>query len=300
MVRGRLRTLLVALLAACSVAAVAAGADVPAAAATTATIEEPLEAQPFVADLGHVVATVVDGGRLTVRTQIVARPPAGWGGCIPLPSGTCTLADMRVSWFLDVRPGGSPFEQGADVKVWALPVWAKTSWVAEEWSETLGRWTTHPQQPLATTDAGGATWSLELGTLRLAAGARLLLRASSRFVPVDDVGQPLEPLYDDTATVEVPLPPVTAPPASPQPSLPGFGDGRAPPTPEQLTACNKARARVSTFDRRIRRAAKAAKSGPAARRRAARRTLRRLRSQRDAALSSKRRTCAKASQPPSR
>ena len=301
MVRGRLRTTLAVLLAAGGIAVAAAA---PAPAAPSVTIEEPLEAQPFVADLGHVVATAGDDGRLTVRTQIVARPPAGWGGCIPLPSGVCVLADMRVSWFLDFRPGGSPAGQGADVKVTALPIWASTTWVAEEWNETHGRWAAHPQRPVATTDAGGATWSIQLGPLLLAPGARLLLRASSRFVPVDDLGQPLEPLYDDTATVEVPLPAVypgaPVPPASPTGGPPTARGDSAPqmPTPAQLTACNKARARLSTLDRRIRRAAKAAKRGPAARRRAARRELRRLRSQRDAALSSKRRTCAKASQPP--
>jgi len=296
MVRGRLRTLLVALLAA---GAGAAGAPVPATAAQTVTIAEPLEAQPFVADLGHVEATAGDDGRLTVRTQIVARPPAGWGGCIALPNGVCVRADMLVTWYLDHRPGGSPMGRGADWKVWARPIWGQTSWMLEEWSDARGHWIGSFQRPLATTDAGGATWSLPLAALRLAPGERLLLRASSRFVPLDDAGQPLPPLFDDTETVEVPLPAtVASPPPSPAAPAPDAAPGTLPPA--QRAACVRAQARVGALRRRIRRAARAAQRGPAARRRAARRELRRLRVKRDAALGVKRRTCAKASQPPSR
>lgn len=298
MVRGRLRTLLVALLAAGSVAAGAA------AAAPAASLVDPLEGQPFVADLGELVATVRPDAVLEVRTQIVARPPAGWGGCVTLANGVCMLAEMDVTWRLDHRVGGAPGD-GADARVVATPSWNETGWRLETWHATLQRWLAATPPP-ATTDAGGARWSLPLAWLG-GSGERLLLRASSRFVPVDAIGKPQAPLFDETDWLEVALPPVAAPAPSspapaPAPSPPvARGEDAAPlRAPAQRTACVKARARVAALDRRIRRAAKVARSGPAARRRAARRELRRLRSHRDAALSSKRRTCAKASQPPSR
>lgn len=305
MVRGRLRTALAALLAAGALA-VAAAAPAPAA-----TLVDPLEGSPWVADLGELTATLRTDGVLETRTQVVARPPAGWGGCVPLDHGICMLTEMDVTWRMGYRVGGAPGD-GADARVVATPVWSQTAWRLDLWSDAAQRWQV-ATPPLGTTDAGGVSWSLPLTWLGTGIGdGRLSLRAISRFVPLDAAGRPEAAVFDETDWLELPLPSAVlggspdAPATPPSERAPGArtptarGDS-APrmPTPAQLTACNKARARLSTLDRRIRRAAKAAKRGPAARRRAARRELRRLRTQRDAALSSKRRTCARASQPPS-
>ncbi|MBB4662319.1 hypothetical protein [Conexibacter arvalis] len=309
MARRRIRTLLVTLAA----AALGAGAGATSAGAAPATLVDPLEGQPLVADIGEMTASVRADGVLEVRTQLVARPPAGWGGCIPLASGVCMLADMRVTWYLDSRAGGSSDEHGADAKIAAIPAWDRTSWLLDGWSDADARWLRSANVPAAATDAGGARWALPLAWLGIRPGAvgSVRLRAVSRIVPLDPLGQPQPPVRDETDWLVVPLAADPSAPAAdrPVPAAPTAGSPDAVPTGEAAPraptaarrACTRAGARVRRLDRRIRRAARAARARrPAARRRAARRELRRLRMQRNAALADKRRACAKASQPPSR
>ena len=110
------------LLACCALLALLTLAPAQAAAATstvTATLSDPLEGLPYVADLGETVVTVRADAVLMVRTNVVARPPAGWGGCITLTSGLCMPVEMSVTWSLDDRPGGDP-AGGADSRFLAL------------------------------------------------------------------------------------------------------------------------------------------------------------------------------------
>jgi hypothetical protein len=285
-------------------AAPAGAASVPPAV----TLTDPLEGQPQVPDLGTMTASIRADDVLEVRTQVVARPPAGWGGCVPLASGLCLQADMSVTWFLDTRVGGSPADGGADSKVVATPAWGKTTWSFHSWNAGTARWMDALVPPPGVTDAGGVTWSVPLPWVGLRLGqttGSLGLRAVSRVVPVDSLGQAQTAIVDETATLLVPLvapesAPASVPPPAGAPSIPGLGTDTAW-LKAQAARCTRATARVRQLDRRVRRAARTAKrSGPAARRRAARRELRRLRMQRNAALAVKRRVCAKASQPPAR
>jgi len=279
-----------------------------AAVPPAVTLTDPLEGQPQVPDLGTMTASMRADDVLEVRTQVVARPPAGWGGCVPLASGLCLQADMSVTWLLDTRLGGSPADGGADSKVVATPAWGKTTWSFHSWNAGTARWMDALVPPPGATDVGGVTWSIPLPWVGLRLGettGSLGLRAVSRVVPVDSLGQALTPVVDETATLLVPLVATASAPASVAPppgapSTPGLGTD---PTwlKAQAAACTRAKTRVARLDRRVRRAARAARQrGPAARRRAARRELRRLRVQRNAALAGKRRACAKASQPPPR
>lgn len=310
--RRRLSAVAPALVAGLLLAAPAplAGAATPGVVSAT-TIADPLEGLQHVPDLGATVVTVTAENLLTVRTEVVARPPAGWGGCFPLTSGICMPAETRVTWYLDWRTGGSAAAAGADARVVAAPAWGRTAWSADAWSDETGHWS-GLAAPEGATDVAGVRWTAPAAGLGIGPKVRtLLLRAVARIVPLDPLGQPLPVVVDETAAGAIPLaafqgqsapdaPEPRSPPAgAPAPGQPGSVP--APTTPAaKRRACARAATRLADLDRRIRRAAKAATSGPAARRRAARRDLRRLRVQRNAALVTKRRTCATASQPPSR
>lgn len=313
--RRRLSAVAPALVAGLLLAAPAplAGAATPGVVSAT-TIADPLEGLQHVPDLGATVVTVTAENLLTVRTEVVARPPAGWGGCFPLTSGICMPAETRVTWYLDWRTGGSAAAAGADARVVAAPAWGRTAWSADAWSDETGHWS-GLAAPEGATDVAGVRWTAPAAGLGIGPKVRtLLLRAVARIVPLDPLGQPLPVVVDETAAGAIPLaafqgqsapdapaaPEPRGPPAgAPAPGQPGSVP--APTTPAaKRRACARAATRLADLDRRIRRAAKAASSGPAARRRAARRDVRRLRVQRNAALVTKRRTCATASQPPSR
>ncbi|ADB50431.1 hypothetical protein [Conexibacter woesei] len=280
---------------------------VPGAGATTVVLDEPFEGAPFVADLGRTTVTYGDDQLLAVETAVVARPPAGWGGCIVQLSGICLPAQMTVEWLLDHSIGGDPAAAGADARVVATPSAGRTTWESARWDRYYARWRAGAV-PNATTDARGVRWTLpmaELGLVRtpyfsttVGPRANVDLFVVSRFSALDAAGLPIGGL-DAAGPGLLPfgvLPealPTPAPGATPPP----VGDGPV----ERRVACHRASVRVRRLDRRIRRAAKVAHGrGPAARRRAARGELRRLRAQRSEALAAKRRTCAKASQPPSR
>jgi len=288
--------------------ALAAAAPATAQAAVTVTAEEPFEETPLVPDLGATTATVADDGTLSVRTRIVARPPAGWGGCVPLPSGLCVPARITVSWLLDWQSGGSPAEQGADAKVVATPTQGATAWEALRWDGALARWSA-ATLTAAATDIGGASWSLQPAQLKIPASATIALRIASRFHVVGDDGVPVD-AADDAGPVTIPLggfvadgasAPAAAPPrASPPPAAPLPVVTPQSGTAKRTPACLAASRRLRRLDRRLlrlERAAVARGRGAAARRRAARDELRRLRPRHAAARSAKRRACAPASQP---
>jgi hypothetical protein len=267
-----------------------AAAQAPAAQPTvTVTLSDPLEGLPYVADLGETVVTVRADAVLTVRTAVVARPPAGWGGCITLASGLCMPVEMSVVWSLDDRPGGDPAD-GADSRVVATPARDATTWALERWNPESARWRVD-EPPAAATDLGGVTWSISLARIGIAMTRRtpVSLSIRSRIVPLDPLGRALDPVVDDAGPLAIPFGGEAAPDA-----------GSSPPPTAAPVACVRARARVHALERRIRRTARVARSGgPAARRRAARQ-LRRLRLQRVAARATARRTCARTSQPSSR
>lgn len=299
-----------AAVAALVLALACAVARAPAASATTVVLDEPLEGAAFVPDLGRTTATFGEDRVLAVATAIVARPPAGWGGCIVQLSGICLPAQMSVEWLLDNSTGGDPAGFGADAKVVATPSQGQTAWTSARWDRYAARWRAGAV-PNATTSHQGASWTLpmaELGLLQIPYGstvggpsANVDLLVVSRFSALDAAGLPIDGL-DTAGPALLPFGALTLPPSSPAPGAPGeagppTGDGPV----ERRLACIRARMHVRRLERRIRRAAKIARGGaPAARRRAARGELRRLRAQRSQALAAKRRTCAKASQPPSR
>lgn len=277
-----------------------------AGAAVTVTAEEPFEETPFVADLGATTATVADDGTLTVRTRIVARPPAGWGGCVPLPSGLCVPATVTVAWLLDWQSGGSAADDGADAKVVATPAQATTTWQALRWDATAAQWRA-ATVPAATTDIGGATWSLAPAQLGIPATATVSMRIASRFHVVGDDGLPVD-TADDAGPLTIPLGGLS-PDAPATPSAPSSAPSPTAPVPAQPTAdgtavraktpaCIAAEKRVRTIAARIRKLEGIVRGrGTAARRTAARNELRRLRPRHSTARTLKRRACVSASQP---
>lgn len=275
-------------------AALVAVAVAPApglAAEVTSTFDDPLEGEAFVADLGRTDVTLGDDGVLRVSTRIVARPPAGWGGCVQLPAGICLPARMSVSWLVDRWAGGDPSLLGADTRVVATPSPGQTTWESALWDRYAGRWRAGAV-PTATTDATGASWSLPLLELGLGSSPpepitrgrreRVELSVLSRFSALDGSGQTIEGV--DTAG-PWPITHLTYGPALPMPAV---GDGPA----ERRYACAAASRRARRIDSRIRRVTRMARSpGPAAQRRAARAELRRLRAKRLQTEATKRRTC---------
>lgn len=283
-------------------------APASAGAAVTVTAEEPFEETPFVPDLGATTATVADDGTLTVRTRIVARPPAGWGGCVPLPSGLCVPARITVTWLLDWQSGGSVADDGADAKVVATPAQATTTWQALRWDATGAQWRA-ATVPAATTDIGGATWSLAPAQLGIPATATVSMRIASRFHVVGDDGLPVD-TADDAGPLTIPLgglsPDAGAAPVAP--SAPSSGPGPvtlgpdtgsgAPAVSAKTPACIAAEKRVRTIAARIRKLEAIVRGrGTATRRTVARNELRRLRPRHSTARKLKRRACAPASQP---
>ncbi|MDO8188772.1 hypothetical protein Q5424_19925 [Conexibacter sp. JD483] len=278
-----------------------------ARAAITVTAEEPFEETPYVPDLGTTTATVGDDGTLTVRTRIVARPPAGWGGCVPMPSGLCVPARITVSWLLDWLPGsGSVTEAGADAKIVATPTQGTTTWQALRWDPVLTRWSA-AAVPAATTDIGGATWSLVPSQLGIPATATIAMPIWSRFHVVGDDGVPID-AADDAGPLTIPLGGLGAPRGDTAPtSAPSSPQAPAPVTPDagagvsvraKTAACVAATRRLRTIEVRIKRLEAIARGrGTAARRRAARDELRRQRPRRSTARTLKRRACTPASQP---
>jgi hypothetical protein len=298
-IRGSLFPLLLAL---------AAAAPATAGAAVTVTAEEPFEETPQVADLGATTATVADDGTLTVRTRIVARPPAGWGNCVPQPSGLCVAPRMTVSWLLDWQRGGSPAEQGADAKVVATPLRDETAWQALRWDGALGRWSA-ATLTAAATDIGGAVWSLRPEQLAIPATATITMSIASRFHLVGDDGAAVD-AADDAGPLAIPLggfradgasAPAPVAPAAPAPAARGSPlPVAAPPNgaAQRTPACVAASARLRRIERRVARLEGVVRGrGTAARRNAARDELRRLRPRRLAARSAKHRACTPASQP---
>lgn len=293
-------------LAALAALAAAATPVATADAAVTVTAEEPYEETPYVPDLGATTATVGDDGALTVRTRIVARPPAGWGGCMPLPSGLCVPAQTTVAWLLDWQAGGSTIaaDAGSDAKIVATPLPASTAWQALRWDAALQRWSA-ATVPAATTDIGGATWSLTPSQLGIPATATVQLRIAARFHVVGDDGVAVD-TADDAGPLTIPLggsgsgvaaPSVGAPAPRAAP-VPAPTEGGAPLDVKLTAACVAATRRARTLAVRLRRLEAIVRGrGTAARRKAARDELRRLRPRRDAARAVKRRACAPASQP---
>lgn len=307
---------LCAALAACLAFALPAGAT----AAVTATIEDPLEAIAFVPDLGRTTVALDDDTTLAVETAIVARPPAGWGGCVTLSAGACLPAQMSVSWLFDHSPGGSPQESGADAKVVATPAGGTTTWQSARWDRYNARWATG-MVPVGATDITGVRWSLratELGMPPAGAGttASANVRVVASFRALGEDGAPIE-ARDEAGPLVLPLgglPPVPASgvggpvpdaglaPAAPAPAptAPAAAQprpGSAAPTAatRSAAACSLARGRVTQLERRIAHLRRVVRQGTvAAHRRAARRSLQRLRSQRAKARVRARGACAKA------
>ncbi|MDO8209004.1 hypothetical protein [Conexibacter sp. CPCC 206217] len=291
-----------------------------ATAAVTATIEDPLEAAAFVPDLGRTTVALGDDTTLAVATAIVARPPAGWGGCVPLPAGTCLPAQMSVSWLFDHSPGGSPQESGADAKVVAIPAGGTTTWQSARWDRYNARWTIGTV-PVGGTDISGVRWSLrasELGMPPAGAGttASANVRVVASFRALGEDGTPIE-AYDEAGPLVLPLgglPPVPAAgvdgpvpdaglppsaPSAPAPTAPAQQSRPGSATPTAATrsaaACSLARGRVTQLERRIAQLRRVVRHGAvAAHRRAARRSLQRLRPQRAKARVRARSACARA------
>lgn len=287
--------------------ALAAAVPASAGAAVTVTAEEPFEETPLVPDLGATTATVADDGTLSVRTRIVARPPVGWGGCMPLPSGLCVPTRTTVSWLLDWQSGGSPAEQGADAKVVATPTLGATAWEALRWDAALARWSA-ATVPAAATDIGGASWSLQPAQLKIPATATVTLRIAARFHVVGDDGVAVD-AADDAGPIAIPLggfaadgasapAPAASPRAAPAPvAAPPAVTPQSGPT-RRTPACVAATRKLRRLDRRVLRLEGVVRGrGTAARRKAARAELRRLRPRRTAARRVTRRACAPASQP---
>lgn len=173
---------------------------VPGAGATTVVLDEPFEGAPFVADLGRTTVTYGDDQLLAVETAVVARPPAGWGGCIVQLSGICLPAQMTVEWLLDHSIGGDPAAAGADARVVATPSAGRTTWESARWDRYYARWRAGAV-PNATTDARGVRWTLpmaELGLVRtpyfsttVGPRANVDLFVVSRFSALDAAGLPI-------------------------------------------------------------------------------------------------------------
>jgi hypothetical protein len=309
MIRSGTKILLGAVLAAACLALPAS-----ASAVMNGIVEDPLEGTAFVPDLGRTSIALTPDGQLVVETRIVARPPAGWGGCVPLPSGTCLPAQMSVSWLFDNQPDGSPTEGGADAKVVATPAQGVTTWQSLRWDRGGGRWIAGIV-PAGATDITGARWSLDALELGLrptgassptagsspSTASTATMRIVSRFRALGEDGVPVE-TSDEAGPLTFSLDglaPSAAAPATPQSDAARRGTAARP---HVSAVCRTARQRLTTLDRRIaklRRIATTRARGrdAAARRVSARGELRRLRPQRAKARAHERHACARASQP---
>jgi hypothetical protein len=274
----------------------------PAQAAVTVSIEDPLEGTPFVPDLGRTSLSLGEQSMLVAETLIVARPPAGWGGCVPLPTGICLPAQMSVSWYFDDGPDGSPAQYGADAKVVATPAQETTTWQSLRWDRSDQHWVAGAV-PAGATDISGVRWSILASELGLAPNATVSVRVVARFRATGANGEVVE-TRDESGPFALPLgglAPAPAPAAALAPASPSRPDATEVQGTRVSAACRAARLRVTRLERRIAAARKVARGrGAAARRRTARDKLRRLRPQRAKARTHERHACARTSQPHSR
>lgn len=159
------------------------------AAAGVDDFADPIGDMPMYAtDLG--TTTVLDGeDTLSVETAIVPRPPAGWGGCAYAVGSACIPADMGVTWFLDSGPGGSPSDDGADVKVVVVPEEGLSFWSSERWSD--GRWVSGPR-PLGSEAPEALRWSARLADLGVERPATVRAWVVSSFRSPPGIGTPLD------------------------------------------------------------------------------------------------------------
>lgn len=276
----------------------------PAEARFGLTLHGQLEAQPYVPDIGLATFKGDDQLVLTARAQIVARPPAGWGGCVPQPSRLCMPPEVTVRWLIDHSHGGDPDDFGADTRVIATPSQGQTTWTSERWDRPNRRWAP-AAVPTGFTDADGAQWTLPMVELGLvptpydpylrAPKPTVGFMVVARFRGLDERGVPVEAIdYVGMGRVAVPGWPRSSQTSAPRAPL---GDGPA----ERQAWCAAQTARVKRLGRAIRRALKVARGGgPEARRRTARKRARTLRTKRTNTLAATRRMCPTASQPPSR
>lgn len=164
------------------------------AAADPSDFDDPIGDMPmYAADLG--TTTVLDGGEaLSVETAIVARPPAGWGGCAYSVGNACIPAEMSVTWYLDHAPGGSPADDGADVKVTVVPEQGLSLWTSERWN--AGRWAPG-SRPLGSDAPDALRWSSRLSDLGIEPPASVRIWVVSSFRSPPGIGTPLD--YEDRA-----------------------------------------------------------------------------------------------------
>lgn len=287
-----MRSRAISILLSCLLAALFLTLPAAARAGVTVTVDDPLEAAESVPDLGRTTMTIGDDAVLSVRTQVVARPPAGWGGCVPLPVGVCYPITMSVSWYFDLVEGGSPPDGGAEASVVATPNGSATTWRARLWSARKEGWV-DVAVPTGSTDLEGVSWSLPASAIGLPPKVPTTATGSSPAASVRIVSR-YQPFSSDGAALE--LRDQAGPFVLPLGSLPGAVTG-----PVVSAECTAATARVAKLDARIAKLEKVARGrSTATRRTSARGELRRLRPQRARARAVKLRACARASQPRSR
>jgi hypothetical protein len=184
----------------------AALAPAGARAAAGGSVEDPIGDTPeYAPDLGTTTVQVGDDGTLAVRTAMVPRPPAFWGGCAYMVVGTCFPADMKITWYLDWDPGtGSLAEGGADAKVLVVPSRGTSFWESARWEATGGRFVAGAR-PAVIEEAEAVGWTLRLGDLGIPAPASLNLWIVSSYASYNGLGTLLE--YTDKAgpaTIAIP------------------------------------------------------------------------------------------------
>lgn len=240
--------------------ALAAGLALPSAAqAAPQSFADPFDTGYGAADVGGSLVDV-RGDRVAWVSLIAPRPPAGWGGCVPIVPGvpTCLPADMSVRWLIDAdrsRRTGSPADRGADARVTLVPGAGTTVGETARYDARSGRWVAGaPPQVAVQPDRVG--WAARLADLGLGRGARARVWIESVYGSFTGLGQ--QTAYLDRA-----------------PDAGGYlvrVPGRAPRPP---AACRRLAQRANALGARIRRtSATPAKRALQRRRAAAQRALR--------------------------